>query len=259
MPLHYRSLVFAFDWLPHVHLLCLRSQVRFKVYIIFSLGNPGHAGNKGYCRFRHACILTVAGVFHHVYTHVGLQQPSTLIQRSARLWGATEADHHHHLHCRRLRSTRRSWRFPVKHPLSLTASQDGVGVCTVHTSATFTLQPGKSVLASITQVRVVYTHRVPQREVSVSIYKLYLWKLCLLTGGTAWQHSGETGIHLAPPGAPLDAVHIAGCFKFLVLEELSCVIFPPKRVLSSDWNTVGVLSFFVIWGLFSSRWKRKSV
>lgn len=89
---------------------------------------------------------------------------------------------------------------PVKHPLSLTASQDGVGVCTVHTSATFTLQPGKSVLASITQVRVVYTHRVPQREVSVSIYKLYLWKLCLLTGGTAWQHSGETGIHLSPPG-----------------------------------------------------------
>lgn len=69
---------------------------------------------------------------------------------------------------------------PVKHPLSLTASQDGVGVCTVHT-----LQPGKSVLASIIQVRVVYTHRVPQREVSVSIYKLYLWKLCLLTGGTA--------------------------------------------------------------------------
>lgn len=56
-----------------------------------------------------------------------------------------------------------------------------------------------------------------------------------------------------PPGAPLDAVHIAGCFKFLALEELSCVIFPPKRVLSSDWNTVGVLSFFVIWGVFSSR------
>lgn len=171
---------------------------------------------------------------------------------SSSLGGATEADHHHHhRRCRRLRSTRRSWRFPVKHPLSLTASQDGVGVCTVHT-----LQPGKSVLASITQVRVVYTHRVPQREVSVSIYKLYLWKLCLLTGGTAWQHSGETGIHLAPPGAPLDAVHIAGCFKFLALEELSCVIFPPKRVLSSDWNTVGALSFFVIWGVFSSRWKK---
>lgn len=119
---------------------------------------------------------------------MGLQQPSTLIQRSARLWGGRlkpiiiiiiivvvvvsaahgEVDDS-----------------PVKHPLSLTASQDGVGVCTVHTSATFTLQPGKSVLASITQVRVVYTHRVPQREVSVSIYKLYLWKLCLLTGGTA--------------------------------------------------------------------------
>lgn len=28
-----------------------------------------------------------------------------------------------------------------------------------------------------------------------------------------------------PPGAPLDAVHIAGCFKFLSLEELSCMIF----------------------------------
>lgn len=83
---------------------------------------------------------------------------------------------------------------------------------------------GNQAKASITQVRVVFT-QVPQREVSVSIYKLYLWRLCLLTGGTAWQNSREIGIHLAPPGAPLDAVHIAGCFKFLALEELSCVIF----------------------------------
>lgn len=200
MPPHYRSLVFAFDWLPHVHLLCLRSQVWFKEYIIFSLGNPGHAGNKGYCRFRHVfnCSRCFSSRLHPRGTSTTIDFDPTI---SSSLGGATEADHHHHhRRCRRLRSTRRRWRFPVKHPLSLTASQDGVGVCTVHTSATFTLQPGKSVLASITQVRVVYTHRVPQREVSVSIYKLYLWKLCLLTGGTAWQHSGETGIHLSPPG-----------------------------------------------------------
>lgn len=82
----------------------------------------------------------------------------------------------------------------------------------------------KKCLASIIQVRVVYT-QVPQREVSVSIYKLYLWQLCLLTGRAAWQNSKEIGIHLAPPGTLLDAVHIAGCFKFLTLEELSCVIF----------------------------------
>lgn len=35
---------------------------------------------------------------------------------SSSLGGATEADHHHHHHrrCRRLRSTRRSWRFPCE-------------------------------------------------------------------------------------------------------------------------------------------------
>lgn len=49
------------------------------------------------------------------------------------IMGVTGADHHR---CRRLRSTWRSWRSPVKHPLSQT-SQDSVGVCTVHTSAIF--------------------------------------------------------------------------------------------------------------------------
>lgn len=209
--------------------------------------------------YRSRCVY-----LYHVYTHEGHQQPLTLMQWSARFGVGG-----------RLKPI-----IIIIIVVVVSAAHGEVDDSlwnilwvwlppkTVWVSVQCTLlpqlwglwrQPGKSVLASITQVRVVYTHRVPQREVSVSIYKLYLWKLCLLTGGTAWQHSRETGNHLAPPGAPLDAVHIAGCFKFLALEELSCVIFPPKRVLSSDWNTVGVLSFFVIWGMFSSRWKRRSV
>lgn len=168
------------------------------------------------------------------YTHVEHHQPSaeTLVMC------VTGADHHHHCRCC-LCSTWRS--FPSETPFE---SDFFPWQCRCLYSAHVVLcscgsqrQPGKKCLASIIQVRVVYT-QVPQREVSVSIYKLYLWQLCLLTGGTAWQNSKEIGIHLAPPGALLDAVHIAGCFKFLTLEELSCVIF----LQSSFCLLTGILS-----------------
>lgn len=128
------------------------------------------------------------------------------------------------------------------------------GSGTVRTSATF---------IRFTEVKCVWRQSdrcvlpVPQWEVSVSICKSYLWQLHLLTAEIAWQNSEEAGIHLAPPGALLDAVHIAGCFKFLTLEEVSCVIFHRKLVLSSDWSTVRVL--FVISGMFSSTWNKKGV
>lgn len=43
-----------------------------------------------------------------------------------------------------------------------------------------------------------------------------------------------------PSGALLDALHIAGCTKFLTLEELSCM----KWILLSDRNTVRELEVF---------------
>lgn len=54
---------------------------------------------------------------------------------------------------------------------------------------------------------------------------------CIRGSFVCWQEDrrDKTARRLAsispPPGAPLDAVHVAGCFKFLTLEELSCVIF----------------------------------
>lgn len=57
-----------------------------------------------------------------------------------------------------------------------------------------------------------------------------------------------------PPGAPLDAVHIAGCFKFLSLEELSCMIFF-QRLFCLLTGELSECFFFVIRGMFSSRWK----
>lgn len=76
-----------------------------------------------------------------------------------------------------------------------------------------------------------------------------------------WQEkqSDKTAGRLAsispPPGAPLDAVHIAGCFKFLSLEELSCVIFFQRTLCLLTGELSERFFFFVIWWMFSCRWK----
>lgn len=175
---------------------------------------------------------------------MGHQQPSMSCGNKL-VMGVAGADHHHLLCC--------TWRTPVRHLCESNFSPKTVQVSVqcmlVPHSCGLQRQAGKSICASIIQVRGVFTE-VPQREVSVSIYKLYLWQLCLLTGGTVWQNSREIGIHLAPPGTLLDAVHIAGCFKFLTLEELSCMVLFQTLfclltgILSDCW----VLS--LNWGMF---------
>lgn len=95
---------------------------------IFRYCNPGHVGGVMvfimpvfYCSF---CFFTFTPSWdtnnHQLRCDVQL------------VMGMTGADHHCHL-C----STWRRWWSPVKHPLSQTSSQDSVGVCTVHKSATF--------------------------------------------------------------------------------------------------------------------------
>lgn len=58
-------------------------------------------------------------------------------------------------------------------------------------------------------------------------------------------NSQQIGIYPAPPGAPIGARRIAGCFQLLRPEEKSCVIFLQKPALSSDWRPVRLLSTWV--------------
>lgn len=178
---------------------------------------------------------------------------------SSSLGGATEADHHHHHHrrCRRLRSTRRSWRFPCETSFESDCLPRrcrclySAHFCHIH-SATRQKRFG----VNHTGACCVYPQSPTARGVSLHIQAVSVEALSADRRNSVTTQRGDWHPSQPPPGAPLDAVHIAGCFKFLALEELSCVIFPPKSVLSSDWNTVGALSFFVIWGVFSSRWKK---
>lgn len=136
---------------------------------------------------------------------------------------------------------------PVTHPLSHASSQDGARVWySAHFCYVHTVHRGETCLASIRQVCVACP---TVRGVSLHM------RVVFVAASSADRRNSVTkqcrGWHPSrPPGALLDAVHIAGCFKFLTLEELSCVIFHRKLVLSSDWSTVRVL--FVISGMFSS-------
>lgn len=78
---------------------------------------------------------------------------------------------------------------------------------------------------------------------------------CIRGSFVRWQEDrrDKTARRLAsispPPGAPLDAVHVARCFKFLTLEELSCVISLRSLfclltgILSDCWGHV----FYLCW------------
>lgn len=115
-------------------------------------------------------------------------------------------------------------------------------------------QPGKKRLSvNHTSVCCVYPSPIV-RGVSLHIQAGSMAALSADRRSSVTKQQGDWHPSRPPPGAPLDAVHIAGCFKFLSLEELSCMI----SFQSLFCLLTGELSecfFFVIRGMFSSRWK----
>lgn len=170
--------------------------------------------------FHHACIL----LFLYVYTHVGRQQPSTTRRNDQLITGVTGADRHR---CRRLCSTWRSWRSPVKHPLSQTTSQDSVGVCTVRTSATFMrlVEATRQKCFGVNHTGAVLCLPKSHSERCQSPYTS-----CICGGFVCWQEEqcDKTAGRLAsisPPQALCLTLYTSlDALNSFALEELSCVL-----------------------------------